>query len=175
MVVALRKDDGRLLRFTTDKRRGEWVGHAPGATAVAVSADGARVFTGQLGKLDSWNLAAGTPGESYNVGDAHIADLATSRDGRWLAAATFEGEVLVWRVGEAKPTAHYRDHTERAVALAFSPDDAWLVSGSWDRTLRVRELDTLEADPEAQRDAIIARYGLPVAEALGRTAAVRPQ
>jgi len=52
-------------------------------------------------------------------------------------------------------------------ALAFAADSRWLVTGSWDRSLRVRDLAIVEAPADALRETIAKRYALDLGQALG--------
>ena len=67
--------------------------------------------------------------------------VAISRDGQYWAAGSRCGEVRVWR--EAGQTLHllWQAHTDTVSALAFSPDDRRLASGSWDGTITLWEME----------------------------------
>src|SRR5437763_11239412 len=67
--------------------------------------------------------------------------VAISRNGQYWAAGSRRGEVRVWR--EAGQTLHlvWQAHTDTVSALAFSPDERRLASGSWDGTITLWELE----------------------------------
>jgi WD40 repeat protein/transcriptional regulator with XRE-family HTH domain len=67
--------------------------------------------------------------------------VATSKNGQSWAAGSRRGEVRVWR--EAGQTLHllWQAHTDTVSALAFSPDERRLASGSWDGTITLWELE----------------------------------
>src|SRR6266699_1429092 len=67
--------------------------------------------------------------------------VAISRNGQYWAAGSRRGEVRVWR--EAGQTLHlvWQAHTDTVSALAFGPDERLLVSGSWDGTITLWELE----------------------------------
>ena len=66
-----------------------------------------------------------------------ITALAISRSGRYWAAISRQGEVRVWRgVGQELQLA-WQAHTENAFALAFSPDEHGLATGSHDGSVKL--------------------------------------
>ncbi len=66
-----------------------------------------------------------------------VLSVATSPDGRYVAAASNSGQVRVWR--EEGRVAHLtiRGHTDRVGAIAFSPDGQTLATASWDGAVRL--------------------------------------
>jgi WD40 repeat protein len=59
------------------------------------------------------------------------------------------------------------DHLERVPAMVFSRDSRWLVTGSWDRTLRVRDLAAVTEDAGVLKAGLERDLGLGLGEALG--------
>ncbi|EKM56573.1 uncharacterized protein PHACADRAFT_253781 [Phanerochaete carnosa HHB-10118-sp] len=61
---------------------------------------------------------------------------AFSADGKLLAASFESSDILVWRLSDGLlvQRLHRQGHTDRVMALSFSPVDYTLVSGSNDRT-----------------------------------------
>jgi transcriptional regulator with XRE-family HTH domain len=74
-----------------------------------------------------------------------IASVAVSRSGHYWAAASRRGEVRVWRVEqEAGEHLHLarRAHTDVVRALAFSPDERTLASGSPDGSVKLWDVES---------------------------------
>jgi len=67
--------------------------------------------------------------------------VAISSNGQYCAAGGRRGEVRVWR--EAGQTLHlvWQAHTDTVSALAFSPDERRLATGSWDGTITLWEME----------------------------------
>ena len=65
-------------------------------------------------------------------------------DGRAVTAGA-DGRIAIWREGEPQADTVLEGHTAPIVALAVSPDGAWLASAAWDHTVR---LWPLARDPE---------------------------
>ena len=149
--------DGRLERFaalgegtrtlyTIDLRGG-----APMVTALSREQDAVAVAWSP----DEEVYAAGRTGVVVHsmdgplfrhAADAPLIEVAVSPEGDLLAAGSQDGRVFLWRVREREPIAVLRDHDERVPALVFghtTKGTRLLVSGSWDETVRVRDLTPL--------------------------------
>ena len=111
-------------------------------SAVAWSSDGRVIATGSDDQsIKLWDAASGEL-QSQRRGPAAITALAFHHDGKQLAAGTWKGEFLVWRIGEAQRTVSLAAHTENITALAFSPDGSKLVTGSGDDSAKIWEVAT---------------------------------
>lgn len=65
---------------------------------------------------------------------------AASRTGRWLALGPYGIYAAVLADFETGATVRLRGHRDDIAALAFSPDDRWLATGSVDGTIRLWEV-----------------------------------
>ena len=114
-----------------------------------------RCLRGDLCALDLSGLVirqaylAGVVAHDANLASAHVFDaalvegfsgphcLALSRDGAYLAAGTFTGDVHLWRVVDRVPLATLRAHAGITLSLALSDDGERLASSSNDGTVSV--------------------------------------
>ncbi len=165
-ALLLRERDHALLRLRSGDAGIELIGYDELAEAVAIGDDGEQVFSARAGEVVVWDAAGHVVGV-HRSGDARLVDVEGSADGRWVAAGARDGDVYLWRTGEPEPRARFSDHSERVPALAFAADSRWLVTGSWDRSLRVRDLAIVEAPADALRETIAKRYALDLGQALG--------
>ena len=62
--------------------------------------------------------------------------VALLRDGRAVTAGA-DGRIAIWRTGAQQPETVLEGHSAPIVALAVSPDGAWLASAAWDNTVRL--------------------------------------
>ena len=63
-------------------------------------------------------------------GLASVECLAFTSDGRKLAAGSGDGSVLIWETASGELTATFTGHTRSVLALAFSPDNTTLATGT---------------------------------------------
>src|SRR5438270_1608897 len=149
------------LRAGLDALRGraeEAQGYGP-ANLVALL----RLLRGNLRGLDLSHLALqGVSLQEVELQDANLSGallrecvfsetfdaiwgVAISRSGQYWAATSQRGEVRVWR--EAGQILHlvWQAHTDIVTALAFSPDERTLATGSWDGALKLWDVESRAA------------------------------
>jgi WD domain, G-beta repeat len=68
--------------------------------------------------------------------------VAISQSGQYWAAGSKRGEVRVWREGGQILHLAWQAHTDIAMALAFSPDERMLASGSLDGSLKLWDVES---------------------------------
>lgn len=89
-------------------------------------------------------------GASYSSsGIPPVIEVLFSPDGKWVAAAQQGDRIILWKALpgnsiEAKTWWSEREIEHEVIAMAFSPDSRWIVSGgdSTDSTVRVWEVET---------------------------------
>jgi WD40 repeat protein len=118
--------------------------------SVAFSPDGTRIATG-LGGTDEgsgqvllWEMATGRLIDSFGElkpGDHPIVDLAFSRDGKLLAAASFDGTARVWILASGEESLTLRPHAI-VVGVAFNPDGQLLATSGTDGTVKIWNVST---------------------------------
>ena len=112
-------------------------GHGGPVRAVAVSADGATAISGSFdSSAIRWSLTRGAAEQVLRFHDDAVNAVAMLKDGRAVTAGA-DGRIAIWREGDAQPERVLEGHTAPIVALAVSPDSAWLASAAWDHTVRL--------------------------------------
>ncbi len=84
-------------------------------------------------------------------------DLAWSDQGDLVAIGLLNGHTWVVDANTGERIAELVGHDERVAALAFSPDGDVLVTGSWDRSIRLWDANAFRTLPTEQ--AVLQRYG----------------
>jgi WD40 repeat protein len=144
--------DGRLAWGSYNRKVGTW---RPGSDTAPVSFECSdMVFTVAFAP-DSRTLAAGGSGRTILLWDlktenllralehgdaAGCRGLSWSPDGRTLAAALGRG-VEFWDPQEGRRAGRIEDHDGVVSGVAYSRDGRWLLSGGWDGTVRLYEVD----------------------------------
>ena len=127
--------------------------HTGYCVSLDFSADGTRLASGSrdgsaiIWSTDTWKatqtLRNPDPGTVYSGGETGMVDdVAFSPDGKTLAMASREGNVLLWDVATGKLLETLKGHSSSVSALVFSPDGRTLASGSVDQTVRLWNVDT---------------------------------
>jgi len=74
--------------------------------------------------------------------DNRVIALAFSRDGKYLATASYDKTARVWDIINDKEVAKLKHDAGGVIAVAFSPDGKYLATASYDKTARVWEATT---------------------------------
>src|SRR3954468_17113784 len=112
-------------------------GHGGPVRAVAVSADGASAISGSFdSSAIRWSLTRNAATDVLRFHDDAVNAVALLKDGRAVTAGA-DGPIAIWCEGGAQPDTVFNGHAAPIVALAVSPDGAWLASAAWDQTVRL--------------------------------------
>jgi WD40 repeat protein len=107
-------------------------GHEGHVYRVAFSPNGRWLATtGQEGTALLWDMENPTaePAVLNHVWD--VTALAFSHDSNWLATGSYDGTARLWNTRDpAAPSAVLEGHASGVSAVAFSPNDRWLVTAS---------------------------------------------
>jgi WD40 repeat protein len=136
---------GRELQSFAGVRAWDWqnnqvrslpIGHA-GAAVVALDLHRERRFLAAVGQnrlLSLWDMTRSEP-RRFGLKDACRA-LAFAPDGKSLAA-TADWKITLYDAERGQERQTLAGHKGVVSALAYSPDGRCLVSGSWDKTVKV--------------------------------------
>lgn len=151
-MIATASNDGtaKLWRVPADPRD-DWEntetlrGHADDVRSLAFTPDGATLVTGSLdGTLRTWDLGTDAYGGVGTTADAAVYITTFSPDDTQLATASYDGRINIRDAATLAVLRSWQAHPEgkSCHALAWTPDGARLVSGSWEPVVRVFEAAT---------------------------------
>ena len=113
-------------------------------TALAATADGARVATGGAdGVIRLWAGKTGTPAGELSGHTGQVNGLAFPPDGAMLASAGDDNSVRVWGLTTQQEIGTIAEHGAPVLAVAFSPDGRQLASTGRDGQVLVWDSGTL--------------------------------
>lgn len=135
----------------------------PGPVAMSHRPD-APVYVGRSDAVEAWPTAGGPPERIDCPG--RVVDLAVSPDGAWLAAGLSAGDVAVWSTADHRLRLVLPGHSERVSSVGFADDSQWLISGSWDETLRTWSLGGLDLPAAGLVADAEARWGVTARDLL---------
>ena len=125
-------------------------GHPAAITALAYSADGALLASGDAGGgVKLWDVDTQRERHTFAAGTEAVNALAFDPAGRRVAAACDDRLVRVWDVESGRELARFDGHRDAVLSLAFHPTADRVISGGrdgsvdlWDVTtgLRIAEL-----------------------------------
>jgi WD40 repeat protein len=134
-------------------------GHTSSVRAVSLSPDGKRLLTGsEDDTVRLWDVATGREIRILKGRTARVTAVTLSRDGKWALSASgelgitgtssvpeheWEFSARLWSLDKGEKLrvfSHYR--TNGVWAVALSPDNKWLVTGSSTKEVRVWDVST---------------------------------
>ena len=93
--------------------------------AVAFAADGEYLVSGGRNDVRVWRVKDGK--QMATLEAKYVWCLAVSKDGRWIAAGTWLGDVVVWDTKTYEKVFSHRDGIKDINGVDFSPDSTRLV------------------------------------------------
>jgi WD40 repeat protein/sterol desaturase/sphingolipid hydroxylase (fatty acid hydroxylase superfamily) len=139
----------RVRDAATGRERIVLAGHVTPVLSVAASADGRTIVSGSADRtIKVWDPTTGRERMTLDGGVTAVPGVAMSADGG-LIASTTQDEIKLRDGASGYVTQTLTGHTDLVYCLAVSADGRRIVSGSFDRTVRVwdaitaKELATL--------------------------------
>jgi hypothetical protein len=127
------------------------------------------VVSGPAGRVRLIDTAAGRTLWSVDAGDI-VLDVALSPGAERVAVARRDGRAEVRDAHTGALLLLLAGHEERVASVDWSPDGAWLATGSWDHAARRWDMRGIGADPAALEAEVEAAWGLTAEDLLVREA-----
>lgn len=129
--------EGRIAVWDVDsgQRRLDLRRHAGRVNDLALTPDGTRLASvGEAGTLRLWLLATGQLLHTWTA-QAPLRSIVVSATAPALITGDKRGHVTVWSLTDFAESTDLEPHQDAVSAIALSPQENWLVSGSRDREL----------------------------------------
>ncbi|MDM8554485.1 caspase family protein [Desulfococcaceae bacterium HSG7] len=140
----------RLLNFRTGQITRLLKGHGDVIIALAFSPDSRRLISGSGDKTARiWDVTTGKALHTLSGHTDFIYAAAFSPDGERAVTGSFDDTLILWDIrtgepispspysGEGRGGGILTGHTDNVRSAAFTPDGKYLLSGSWDKTIRL--------------------------------------
>jgi WD40 repeat protein len=115
-------------------------------TAVVFSPNGKQLVCGCYGRAVVWDLTTGAPAKALTNVLGAVNDVRFSPDGKTLAVAggqpSARGDIRLYSTNDWKLLATLGGHLDVVSSISFRPDGKQLASASFDKTVRVWDLET---------------------------------
>ena len=145
-VHILEAHTGKLL-FQRSAQSDGWI------EAIAFSPDSKTIAVCDTRSIYLWDTDVTEVKARFKTLDTIISALAFSPNGKLIACGCSDGSIRLWNataqqkglggtIGQYLPTLKLKGHKETVNKLAFSPDGATLLSGSYDGTIRAWDTTT---------------------------------
>lgn len=116
-------------------------GHDGWISAVAVSPDGQRLFSGgDDGALMQWRLQTAELIGTMRTFPEGVTALACQKDGEQIAVGLHDGRVELCAARDAATTRKFSGHKDTITVVCFDPRSTFLASGSADDSLRIWDI-----------------------------------
>ena len=141
LAVGGRDGSLRVWSMADGGERAFFAAHAGPVAALAFSQLGELASVGGDGRLLIWDLLAGGQAEELTLpGGVALQAVAFSNNGRHLAVATANAEVILW-TGRQRVESVLLGHEGLVESISFSADGDWLASGGRDGQVWVWNLE----------------------------------
>ena len=152
--------DTSAIRWSPARNAAEQVlrFHDGAVNAVAGLKDGRLVTSGEDARIAIWTAGEPQPSAVLEGHTAPVVAVAASPDGKWLASASWDRSVRLWRTDAARGGGGAQvleGHQQNVNGVAFTADGRALVSAGYDATVRIWPLDAAGASSGAPLIAML--------------------
>lgn len=120
----------------------EYIGHEKGILCFEKINDELIASGGGDGKIIIWNEKTGELIKEIKAHREPIFDLALSNNGKFLASSGWDGVISIWKTEDWERYNYIYNEGNSAYNISFTDNDAYLIVGLLDKTLRLLEIET---------------------------------
>ncbi len=120
----------------------EYLGHEKGVLCFERINDNVIATGAGDGKIIIWDEKAGKVIKEFKAHREPIFDIALSHNGKLLASAAWDGVISLWNTDTWERYNYVYSEGSSTYSLAFTANDAYLVVGMLDKSLKLYEIET---------------------------------
>ncbi len=146
----------KVWNLETGQEKSTLTGHSDSVEAVAVTPDGKHVISGSSDNtLKVWNLETGQEKSTLTGHSDSVSAVAVTPNGKYVISGSWDNTLKVWNLETGKGIFSFiknlitrrqlftlTGHSDSVSAVAVTPNGKYVISGSWDNTLKVWNLET---------------------------------
>ncbi|MDB9449523.1 WD40 repeat domain-containing protein [Dolichospermum circinale] len=132
-------------------------GHSDWVNAIAVTPDGKTVISGSYDKtIKIWDVETGTEKFTLEGHSSSVKAIALTSDGKTVISGSSDNTIKIWDITQQKTGffdfIHERipsrlkftlkGHSDSVKAIAVTPDGKTVISGSYDKTIKIWDVET---------------------------------
>jgi WD40 repeat protein len=108
--------------------------------SVSVSPDGQTAVAAAKGALQSWNLADGARGRSFEGHDGDAKAVIVMPNGRHMLSGSDDTSLRLWDLSNGQEVRRFSRHEGPVLSVAVSSNGRTMLSGSLDRTAKLWDM-----------------------------------
>ncbi|GAB4237780.1 MAG: hypothetical protein Tsb0034_13130 [Ekhidna sp.] len=120
----------------------EYIGHESGVVCFEPISEKHIATGGGDGKINIWNESNGKLVKSINAHREPVFDLALNHSGTVLASCSWDGVISFWDTETWDRISYVYNEGASAYTIAYTDNDAYLVAGLLDKSLKLLEPST---------------------------------
>ncbi|MGD8633556.1 MAG: helix-turn-helix domain-containing protein, partial [Anaerolineales bacterium] len=137
-------DDGTVILW--DAIHGDEMLRLPGSTQsgdfvstqrIRYSPEGDLLAACDSDQVKLYDSDTGELVQTFQESGTDITALAFSRDGKYIAAGSFDGMAYLWDASKGSLLHELSGHRDAIEGVTFSPDGKWLITASSDATMKI--------------------------------------
>lgn len=155
----LLKENIKNQKFNIETESIKYIGHKGAITTISLAFDSSYFISGGAdGDIRLWNTLSGTCLAVFKAHIKTIWNVKLAYRGYYFASSCDDGIILLWATNKYTPLKNFIGHTGEISCLEFSKNMIYLISASYDLSVRVWNIDDQEIVRIFFFDNVVMRF-----------------